>query len=31
MPSGLQGEPVELLENLQCHLWRREEEQGEGG
>jgi len=30
LPSGLQGEQVELMGCLQRHLWRREEEQGEG-
>jgi len=30
MPSGLQCEQVGLLEHLQRHLWRGEEEQGEG-
>jgi len=31
LPSGLQGEPVDLMEHLQCHLWRREEEQEQEG
>jgi len=30
LPSGLQGEQVELMEHLQRHLWRREEDQEEG-